>query len=201
MHLLPLLLSVVLLVNPARSDLDLLAERLTGHFSSERQSVEQPGYFDIHLHSVRIWPDRTDGIWIYVEQAMATALEKPYRQRVYRLVEEPTGTFTSIVYELPDPAAFAGAWVEPARFADLTPQQLVERVGCNVSLTKNERGEFVGSTAGTGCGSVLNGASYATSEVFIDETGMSTWDRGYNDKGEQVWGATEGPYRFDRVSP
>jgi hypothetical protein len=199
MHLLPLLLSVALLINPARSDLDLLAERLTGHFSSERQSVEQLGYFDIHLHSVRIWPGRTDGIWIYVEQAMATALEKPYRQRIYMLVEEPNGTLASVVYELPEPAAFVGVWAEPARFAQLTPQQLYERVGCNVWLTKNERGEFVGSTIGTGCGSILNGAAYATSEVVIDGNGMSTWDRGYNDKGEQVWGATEGPYRFDRV--
>lgn len=199
MHLLPLLMSVALLINPARSDLDLLAERLTGHFSSERQSVEQPGYLDIQLHSVRIWPGRTDGIWIYVEQAMATALEKPYRQRIYLLVEEPNGTFASVVYELPEPAAFVGAWAEPARFAQITPQQLSERVGCNVWLTKNERGEFVGSTIGTGCGSILNGAAYATSEVVIDGNGMSTWDRGYNDKGEQVWGATEGPYRFDRV--
>lgn len=200
MHFLSLLLlSVVLLVSPAPRDLDLLAERLTGHFSSERQSAEQPGYFDIHLHSVRIWRERNDGIWIYVEQAMATALEKPYRQRVYLLVAEPDGSFASVVYELPDPAAFVGAWADPARFAQLTPQQLAERVGCNVWMKKNDRGEFVGSTIGTGCGSLLNGAAYATSEVVIDDKGMSTWDRGYNDQGEQVWGATEGPYRFDRV--
>jgi hypothetical protein len=199
MHLLSILLSIAMLANAAPRDLDVLAERLTGHFSSERQSVEQPGYFDIHLHSVRIWPDRTDGIWIYVEQAMATALEKPYRQRVYMLVEEPNGVLVSVVYELPESASFVGAWAEPTRFEKVTPQQLVERVGCNVYMKRNERGEFVGSTTGRGCGSILNGATHATSEVVIDEKGMSTWDRGYNDQGEQMWGATEGPYRFDRV--
>ena len=44
------------------------------------------------------------------------------------------------------------------------------------------------------------GASYATSEVELREERITSWDRGYDGEGLQVWGATEGPYRFDRQS-
>jgi len=58
---------------------------------------------------------------------------------------------------------------------------------------------FEGSTVGEGCGSSLRGAAYATSEVELWPTYLRTWDRGFDARGEQVWGATEGPYVFERV--
>jgi hypothetical protein len=30
---------------------------------------------------------------------------------------------------------------------------------------------------------------------------MVSWDRGYNDEGEQVWGAEKGGYRFVKRPP
>ena len=29
---------------------------------------------------------------------------------------------------------------------------------------------------------------------------LASWDRGFDEAGVQVWGATEGPYVFDRLS-
>jgi len=53
---------------------------------------------------------------------------------------------------------------------------------------------------GDGCESTLRGAAYATSEVRLTLARMESWDRGFDRPGTQVWGATEGPYIFERVS-
>ncbi len=57
---------------------------------------------------------------------------------------------------------------------------------------------FEGSTVGEGCASSLRGTSYATSEVFVADGVLASWDRGFDPRGRQVWGATAGPYLFLR---
>ncbi|MEM6783974.1 MAG: chromophore lyase CpcT/CpeT [Bacteroidota bacterium] len=179
---------------------DALADQLTGSFSSAAQAEADSTYFDIRLHAVPIWAERADGPWLYVEQAAASALERPYRQRVYHLSERADGTLVSAVYELPGEAlAYAGAWQTPTQFAPLEPSQLVERAGCAVLLRSDDEGGFTGATHEQDCLSTLRGAAYATSEVEIGPGGMTSWDRGYAANGTQVWGAVAGPYRFDRV--
>ena len=61
------------------------------------------------------------------------------------------------------------------------------------------KGAYTGATHDRDCESRLRGAAYATTEVRIDAQGMTSWDRGYDAEGRQVWGATEGGYRFKRV--
>ena len=180
------------------SDLELLAAWMTGSFSSQAQSeIDPENYFDIRLFMTPIWTDGDDGVWLYVEQAAADRLEWPYRQRVYHLVEE-SGALRSDVFELPgDPLEYAGAWATPERFDALGPLQLSLREGCSIHLRR--RGDtFVGSTLGKGSSSTLGGASYATSEVEINRDALTSWDRGFDASDLQVWGATEGPYAFDR---
>lgn len=180
------------------TDAERLARWMTGSFSSEDQALASPDdYFDIHLETVSIWTSRTDGPWLYVEQAAASALERPYRQRVYHLVDTAEGV-RSDVYELPgDPLALAGAWRMPERFDDIDPSQLSLRAGCSIHLVA-ESSAYLGATRGEGCVSTLGGASYATSEVSIEQDVLSSWDRGYYADGTQAWGATLGPYVFVR---
>ena len=52
---------------------------------------------------------------------------------------------------------------------------------------------------GSGCPSNLHGASYATSEVTITPEALTSWDRGYDDNGKQVWGAENSAYEFRKV--
>ena len=174
----------------------VLAEWMTGQFSSAQQAEREPDdYFDIRLAMVPIWPERTDGPWLYVEQAAASALDEPYRQRVYHLVDTEDGP-RSDIYELPGrPLDWAGAWRTPERFAALRPEDLPQRLGCSIHLV--HMGEsFEGTTRGEGCASNLRGASYATSEVTVTRHILSSWDRGFDAEGRQVWGATAGPYVF-----
>ncbi|MEM1329505.1 MAG: chromophore lyase CpcT/CpeT [Planctomycetota bacterium] len=184
---------------------DHLASWLSGSFSSQAQSQEpESSYFDIRLEVVPIWTERTDGPWLYVEQAAASALERPYRQRVYRLSEPVPGRYRSDVYTLPgDALEYAGAFEDPSLLDVVGPSDLIERTGCAITMRFDEErtdsGAFIGSTEGTGCESSLRGASYATSEVVITDDKLVSWDRGWDQSGEQAWGAVDGPYIFDRL--
>ena len=176
-----------------------LASRMTGDFSSAAQAAADPDYYEITLRMARIWPERADGYWLYVEQAVAKAQEKPYRQRVYLVRRVEEDLFESRVFTLPEPERFVGAWKETGKFAALRPEDLAAREGCEI-LLRRQGDSFAGSTLGALCQSSLRGASYATSEVSIGETSLVSWDRGFDGKGEQVWGAVKGGYVFEKLA-
>lgn len=175
---------------------------MTGTFSSAAQAAAHPEHYaEIRLIMLPIWIDRSDAWWFYVEQAAAGALDRPYRQRIYRVSPLGEEQYRSEVYTLPgDPLAYAGAWRDERPLADLRPADLTLREGCSIHLRRTGPEEFVGSTVGAGCASTLRGAAYATSEVRITPQRMESWDRGFDEQGNQVWGAPEGPYIFDKVA-
>ncbi len=182
----------------AQDDLSLLAEWMTGSFSSEEQAASDSQYFDIRLEMVRIWEGREDGYWLYVEQAAASALDRPYRQRIYHVTPLEDGRFSSAVYSLPDPMRFAGSWADMERLNQLDPDSLTIRKGCAVILARKSSGAFEGSTVKKACESKLRGASYATSIVTVMDDRIVSWDQGFNADDEQVWGATQGGYIFKK---
>lgn len=177
-----------------------IAQVLEGTFSSARQARADSAYFDIRLRTIPIWPSRADGPWLYVEQAAAEAQDRPYRQRVYRIRQAGPGRYASEVYTLPgDPLGFAGAWQEAQPLGGLTPDSLTLRTGCTVFLQQTAPGVYAGGTEGTDCPSGLRGAAYATSAVTLRLERITSWDRGFDADGRQVWGAVAGPYVFDRI--
>ena len=179
-------------------ELQNLKSWMTGSFSSEEQANLDSNFYNIHLHMVQIWVERTDAVWLYVEQAASWSLEKPYRQRVYRVSANEDGTFESAVFTFNDPLRFTGAWKNENPLSELTPDSLLEREGCALIL-HYEEGAFVGSTNEKDCTSNLRDASYATSEARIEENVLTSWDRGYDENGVQVWGAITGPYIFKKL--
>lgn len=178
-------------------DFDTLVVWMEGSFSSAQQAQRDSQYFHVDLHMARIWKQRTDGAWFYVEQAMGNKPEAPYRQRVYHVQRIEEGMLESIVYEIADPRSVVGAWQTPSLFDALTPQSLKLRRGCEVYLQATGE-SYVGGTHGTACRSDLNGASYATSEVVIMADRIESWDRGWSATDLQVWGAKAGGYIFLR---
>lgn len=178
---------------------DLVAA-MTGSFDSHAQSERDSDYFDISLHMYPIWDHLSDAKrrWFYVEQSLTSKPEAPYRQRIYRLDRTGEGEYISFVYTLPLPAEFIGKYKDPNAFDPLSPDELEVREGCAVYLSRTAEGTFKGGTRGENCESTINNAAYAVSEVEISANKIVSWDRGYNLKGGQVWGAKKGGYEFIR---
>ena len=195
-----LVLSMAAVCAAGDPDLDELASWMTGSFSSEAQALDDSDFFHIDLHMTKIWPKREDGVWLYVEQASADTPERPYRQRVYHVRHVGEDVFASSVFTIDEPLERAGAWRLETPLADLSPSDLEEREGCTIYLVRRADGAFEGSTLGRLCTSNLRGATWASSEVVITADGLVSWDRGWNDVGEQVWGAEKAGYHFDRVA-
>jgi CpeT protein len=176
-----------------------VAVLMAGQYDSRDQSATDGGYYAISLAMIPIWPQRTDGHWLYVEQAIADTADKPYRQRVYRVSNSADGAVLSAVYTIDRPERFVQGWRNGA-LNGLSEAMLQPRAGCTVSL-RAEGGAWRGATTDKHCASDLRGAAYATAEVRLDGASMHSWDRGYDASGKQVWGATAGPYRFVKRTP
>jgi hypothetical protein len=183
------------------SDLDMLVSWMTGSFTSAEQAAADTDYYDIRLEMVPLWRERIDGRWLYVEQAVAGREDTPYRQRVYRVTMESDGSVRSEVYSFRDPLRFAGDWKKPAPLTALTPDSLEVRTGCAVILRRVSEVLYDGRTVDKQCTSEHRGAAYATSEVRVTPEGITTWDRGYDLEGTQVWGSTGGGYIFKKIKP
>lgn len=177
------------------SDVRKLYRHMQGFYSSRMQSLNDSTYFDIRLKMVPMWQYR-EGYWLYVEQAMATSVEKPYRQRVYHLSLLNDSTIESKVYTIKNGDRYVGAWKNFQPLQELDTDSLELRKGCSIFLHRTRDGRYIGSTHATDCESNLRGATYATSEVVIDQEGLRSWDRGFDADQKQVWGAVKGAYEF-----
>jgi hypothetical protein len=182
----------------SQRDVEILVEYMVGSFTSKEQAEKDSSYFNIELEMVQIWKDRTDAPWLYIEQAVAETKDKPYRQRVYQIKQRSDGKIESIVYSIPDPLRFAGDYKKEFPLLRINPDSLLIKEGCEVVLYRTDHGYFEGGTVDKNCTSDLRGARYATSEVMIDKDKMITWDRGFDQNGNQVWGATKGGYIFKK---
>jgi hypothetical protein len=177
-------------------DFEQLVNWMTGSFSSAEQAKSDTNYYDISLEMKRIWPDKSNGAWLYVEQALASTPLEPYRQRVYFVREMGDGQFSSDIYTIPNEEDFVGA--TPAAFESMTQFDLKYKEGCAVFLDYDGF-QYYGQTNEKTCKSELRGANYATSVVKILSNKMESWDRGFDDQEEQVWGAETGPYIFKKI--
>jgi acetylornithine deacetylase/succinyl-diaminopimelate desuccinylase-like protein len=182
-------------------EIEALASWMEGSFSSARQAASDPeSYHDIRLFMSRIWPTRSDAVWLYVEQAAADNLAQPYRQRIYRLSRNDEGALLSEVFTLPgDPLELAGAWRDAELLKTISIDDLSLRQGCSIDLRRTGPETFSGATTGRECDSSLRGATFATSEVLITPDRVLSWDRGFDAQG-QVWGAEQAGYVFDKLT-
>lgn len=175
-----------------------LAALMEGNFSTTRQSTIDTTYFNIHLHMKRIWPEREDAVWMYVEQVAASTPEKPYRQRVYRLTEVGYNLFESVIFEIKDPLRFVGEWKSSEAGKAIDQESLIHRDGCSVFLKKIGDNTYSGSTDSDKCLSDWRGAKYVSSIVNVLKDGLITWDSGFDENGKYLWGAEKAGYFFVR---
>ena len=170
---------------------------MQGSFNSEVQAEVDSTYFNISLHMYPIWEEK--GNFLYVEQALNARQNKPYRQRIYEVKQLNDSMFSSAIYTIENDSLWIGKWKTPKAFDSLTMNKVSKKEGCEVLLKRIKPNYYKGQTGERSCESTLRGASYATSEVEILEDKIISWDRGFDDKDEHVWGAEKGGYIFNKL--
>jgi len=173
---------------------DKLFGLMQGSFDSEAQAKIDSTYYNISLHMYPIWEDK--GHFLYVEQALKSMQDKPYRQRIYEVKRLTDSTIASYIYKIPNDSLWIGKWKTPAAFDSISKQQIELRKGCEVVLKQTNDNTFKGTTGDRTCESTMRGASFATSEVEITENKIMSWDRGFDKDGNYVWGAEKAGYIF-----
>ena len=174
----------------------MLAEQLSGHFDSSEQAASNSAYYAVSLKACDVEAPEFGSEVLYVEQALLSDLNAPYRQRLYVVEQLDDDTVQSTIYSLINEDSAIGL-CDRSETVSFTSSDVTLRQGCHVTLEWNGTG-FAGATEENSCESSLNGASYATSLVETTPSVISSWDQGRNSMGEQVWGAVDGPYIFSR---
>lgn len=174
-------------------NLNELVNIMQGQYSSEAQSKRDTSYFNISLRMIPIWKNK--GHYLYVEQAMFSKQEKPYRVRIYK-ISQRGDEFVSEIYTLKNEKEWIGKWKTPEAFEGLSETDLELKQGCEVVLKRISKNRFSGQTGAKTCASELRGASYATSKVTVTENEILSWDQGFDKNDQQVWGAEKGGYEF-----
>ncbi len=203
-----ILLAAVALAVPALANQPLAedyAATAAGRFSSAEQAATDPRYDVAEAQIVRIWPERTDGVWLYQEQAIisasgldpAAARKKPYFQFVARVVEIAPGVLRRDNFRVKDGARWLNIAAGDARLAGLTPDDLAPP-SCHNRLERVSQGVFIGGTES--CANNFRGAVMMISRSVTTRDAYVNWDRGYDASGARVWGPADGGYVFKRVA-
>lgn len=173
-----------------------LVNIMQGYYSSEAHSKRDTAYFNISLRMVPIW--KSKGHFLYVEQAMFTKQDKPYRVRIYK-ISQRENDFVSEIYTLKNETNWIGQWKNPETLEAILESDIELKKGCEVILKRDGFQKFIGSTGIKTCASELRGASYATSKVNVYENKIVSWDQGFDSAGIQVWGAEKSGYEFIKI--
>ncbi len=183
--------------------LEQMVEWMCGSFSSENHADTTINKYivDVRLHMCQVWDDRNVGenvYWLYVEQAYASNLSSPYRQRLYKMMIDENGDLYDEVYSIPTPATYLHGYNTPEMFDAFTEADLLIKENCNVKFTYE--GDFYsGATAGVDCHAAIPGVDYIISKSTMYPDHLTSWDLGYKTSGQWVMGP-DWPYIFDKVA-
>ncbi|ERT05719.1 hypothetical protein M595_4327 [Lyngbya aestuarii BL J] len=141
---------------------------------------------------------RSPAIFLYQEQAMTSNPQKPYRQRFLQISPSADGQkVESATFVPPNLRALVNFCSQPESERLVT----IEDIGdyrCSVFL-QPAGSQYIGQTQPEGCPANYKGAVTITNRITLDAQSMETFDRGYDQKGNQIWGAEDQSYQYQRI--
>lgn len=189
-------------------ELIALARYLAGEFENRAQAIAEPTWY-VHLHlwqrPVPIPMFSEDSLTLFAEQANIINLDRPYRQRIMRILAS-TGSPQGLqiqYYMLEDPGAFRGAGGNPALLKQLTASMMQLLPGCTLTVTQQilATGTYHFSASlppDANCCFPYQGETRQVSLGFdATSTELLSYDKGIDPAtGKALWGAVLGPFRF-----
>lgn len=194
-------------VTRSAHDAAVLVQELLGTFTSTQQAKADPDFRDVTLNhclaTITGVPGYANGQYLYVEQALSNRLNKPYRQRFYRIKPMAHGKgLVSTTFEPTNAFVLASAinlCDKPLEARTYTWAE-IGKAKCDIFIQRYGN-VFAGGTTQQGCPSTLFGATYMLQDFSLNKGVMTSWDRGYDASGQQVWGSEKGAYEFVKSAP
>ena len=170
--------------------------RITGTFSTAEQHKEDSTYDDVRVYTKLIRKDINGIYWVYTEQGEAKDY-KPYRQRVYQiaLVDD---YIKLRIYYIKNQQNFS--YFNPKSIKSITLNDIYLKPGCDLNIQWVGDGVYGGKTEDKKCVATFRGSTYTTTDFMVYEDEIHSWERGWNDKDEQVWGSSKGHYFYKKIS-
>ncbi len=195
------------MLNPIGRDVEKVSSYLIGVMDTTEQAQVIQEAPSVRMITCKIIvpnasevTQRSPAIFLYQEQALTTNLAEPYRQRFLQISPSADGQLVeSATFKPADPPAWSGLCDRPESERLVTVQEMGD-YSCSVFLTPvRSQSQYVGKTQSEGCPSNYRGAVKVTNHITLDAQGMETLDRGFDQNGNQIWGAEERPYQYRRI--
>ena len=199
-----ILVAASAIAGPPHSDVLRVASWLVGSFDNRAQVAAEQAANTSYQHDAAVMVGRAiedpvvfqDGLYLYVE-SRRDGEPRPYWQRVYRF-KKSGGQIRIEVFKI-DGQLLGPLGTDAQMLSSLNPGDLRKEEGCDVLLDVKGN-EFIGSTAPKSCRSDYKGSAYVFSTMRITRDMVVTLDRGYDEKGVQTFGPSDGRgYEFRRI--
>jgi hypothetical protein len=186
------------------SNLNKFVDYISGEWSNKKQASEFPSLWShIQVCYRPLDFELLQGYSFYVESAYDYSLDQPYKNGVL-LVKEKDNLLEISNFKIVGSEDFWYGAYDNSLLKDLTKNRLIPLPEeCNTEFYfDNEKDLFVGKTKpGKNC--IIprkNQKTFLDSTFLLEKDKYSSLDIGRDVENEkQIWGSTEGPFRFDRI--
>ena len=180
---------------PVRRFLNLLC----GEYSNQQQAFDNPPLYAHIFLRYRPLPQLTPGS-ILLEQTYAVDPSNPYRLRMIRAEEQPSGAIKLWNHTFRDPSRFAGATFDPDLRLAIQATDLISLDQCHYPVLEQEDGYHGAKEPGSQCIVRRDGEdTVLVSSFHLQGDTLATLDRGHDpNSNERCWGSVAGPFKFKR---
>jgi len=178
-----------------------LAQYMAGEFGNSVQAISDPAwYVNLRLWQRPLPKSLLGGIAFFAEQANIINIDKPYRQRILKLVEL-NGNIQVHYYAFQDPALWKGAATSPERLQKITINDLLPLPNCTLNVTYEVDGFKAELPADAKCCFSYQGETRQVSLGFAtSKSTFLSYDKGIDmNTGAAIWGAIAGAYTFTKL--
>jgi len=185
------------------SNLERFSSYLNGDWNNRQQSIEFPALWSyIHVCYHRLPDDFLGSPSFYVESAYDYSLDKPYKTAIIAL-NESDNKIEMENFKIKQPEQFWYGSHDPSLLKGLVKDDIMKLPSiCDTIFEYNEKKNlYKGQTRpGKKCVIVRGGQkTYLDSRIVVSPELYSSWDIGRDvETDQQLWGATSGPFCFEK---